>query len=81
MTRRNRHRSGGGAGFYAEFYVHVLQVFVHRAWAEAEDVADVAVGLAAGHPLQHFHFSFGEQVTAAQRRLGLRGAQLRAFGR
>ncbi|PZQ30670.1 MAG: hypothetical protein DI559_15785, partial [Ectopseudomonas oleovorans] len=58
--RRQRHRGGGGAGFHAEFHVDMLQVLVHRARAEAEDVADIAVGLAAGDPAQHLHFALGE---------------------
>src|SRR5437588_6434021 len=50
----------------AELLVDALQVLVHRARADFEDRADVAVGLAGGEPAQH--------VLLARRELpGLRG--------
>src|SRR4029078_9114802 len=53
-------RDGGGARLDAELLVDVLQVLVHRARADAEDLADVAVGLAGGEPADHFPLAFGE---------------------
>ena len=51
------HRRRRGARFHAQLLVDALQVFFHRRRAAAQDVADVAVGLALGHPVQHFAFA------------------------
>jgi hypothetical protein len=42
-------------------------VLVHRAGADAEDVADVPVGLALGQPCQHFALALGQLVGPVQR--------------
>ena len=65
-----RTERGGGAGFDAEFDVDVFQVFVHRARAQLQDVGDVFVGFAAGHPAQHFDFPVGELEAAGQFAVG-----------
>ena len=44
------HGGGGRAGLHAEFLEDVLQVLVDRARAHAQDVGDVAVGLALAQP-------------------------------
>ena len=56
------------------FCEHVLQVLVHRARAGAEDVADVAVGLALGHPVQHLGLARGE-AEGERHRLDHRGVR------
>jgi hypothetical protein len=45
--RAHRKRSGGGSVLQAELGVDLLEVLVHRARPEAEDLGDVAVRLAA----------------------------------
>ena len=40
--------------FHAQLLEQVFQVLVDRAVADAEDVADVPVGLAVDHPVEHF---------------------------
>ena len=58
---------GSGPGFYAELHIDVLQVFVHRPRAQPEDVADVTIGLAAGHPVQNLHLAPGQLEALAQK--------------
>ena len=43
---RNRQICRRRPRFYAQFVEDMFQVLVHRAWAGAEDVADVFVGFA-----------------------------------
>jgi hypothetical protein len=37
----------------AQFFEDVLEVLVDGSWAQAEDLADIALGLALGDPRQH----------------------------
>jgi len=53
--------SGGrGAVFHAELDENLLEVFVDRARADVQDRADLAVGLAAAQPQEHFRFAGSE---------------------
>src|SRR5436190_1641645 len=58
----------GGSCFHAELLVYPLQVFVHSARADSQDEGDVAVGLAAGEPLEDLALECSEWA--------LRGARL-----
>ena len=57
MRHRQRAHHCGRAGFDAQLVVDVLQVLVHSARADAEDGANVLVGLAGGQPVQYVPFA------------------------
>ena len=59
---------GGGAGLDARLLKPVFPVFVHRAWAQAQDVAHVARGVALGHSGQQLAVSRGPPVPLTPRR-------------
>lgn len=46
----NRHRGGGGPVVDPDLRVDLLQMFVHGAWAEREDLTDLLVCLSMGDP-------------------------------
>src|SRR6185369_13026822 len=55
-----RPRDRGRARLDAQLLIDVLKMLVHRARADAEDRADVAIGLAGGKPADHFPLPLGE---------------------
>src|SRR3984885_9172897 len=65
------YRGGGsrGAVFDPELDEDLLQVLVHRARTDVQDLADVAIGLAATDPQQHFRLARRQSERALQDRL------------
>src|ERR1700730_8444406 len=51
---------GGGAVLDAEFGVDLLEMLIHRSWAEAEDLRDVPIGFSLGQPRQHLALTGGQ---------------------
>ena len=72
MLRVHRDRSRRGAVLDAEFRVDLLEVLVDGARAQAQNLRDVAVGLALGQPRQHFALARRQAKLAGEfrRRLG-----------
>src|SRR5271155_4135615 len=70
-VRKCTHGGGGRCGpiLYPELHKDLLQVFVHGARTDAEDFSNVAIGLAATDPQQHFGFARGHTEGALQQRL------------
>ena len=68
-----RHESQGGAlahslgaVVHVELAHHLLQVVLHRGRADAQDLADLHVGLAVFHPVQHLDLALGQQGHGCQ---------------
>jgi len=55
---------GGGrhARFDSELLEDMLQVLPYCASAHVEDAADLGIGLALGHPLQHLSLPLGKPI-------------------
>ncbi len=62
----------GGPVFDTEFLINLLQMFVHRARREAEDLADIPVSLAFGDPQEHVGLA-GRQAKVLPQHLVLVG--------
>src|SRR5262245_33876018 len=58
-AHRKRRRSGSVLD--TELRIDLLEVLVHCAWAETQNLTDVAVGLAARDPGEHLGLAQGER--------------------
>ena len=58
-TRERTHRDSGsrGAILDTELYEDLLKVLVHRSRADIQDLANIAIGLAAAHPQQYLRLA------------------------
>src|SRR6478752_7572089 len=54
LRRIGRDRCRGGAILHSELGIDLLEVLVDGARTQAQDLRDIAVGLALGQPRQHF---------------------------
>jgi hypothetical protein len=50
----------------AELRIDLLQMLVDRSWRQAQDLRDVAIGLALGQPRQHLALTRGEAELAGE---------------
>ncbi|QTK80679.1 hypothetical protein AT6N2_C3188 [Agrobacterium tumefaciens] len=67
MQNMGRLDRGRGTVFHAELYVDLFEMLVHRPGGQAENIADIAVGLALGDPQQHFRFPRGQREMLFQK--------------
>src|SRR5882724_7073888 len=62
----HRPRGRGRAVLDSELYEHLLEMFVHRSWADGQNLPDLAIGLAATDPQQHLSFPRRQLETSLQ---------------
>ena len=48
------------AGFHTHFFKNVLNVFLHGAWADAQDAGYFHILLAVADPAGYFQFAFAQ---------------------
>jgi len=56
VQQSNGHGGGGCAVFDAQLFEYLFEMFVDGTWADRENQADFAVGLALAEPHQNFRF-------------------------
>ena len=76
LCERFHRRRRRGAVFHPHLGENLFEMLVDGARADAENLADLAIGLAAADPQQHFGFAIGQPVALRQQALFGTGADL-----